>query len=208
MEEAEKKDTLSVIDNRTGQTYEVPIKDGTVRALDFRQVKAHEGDFGLMVYDPGFINTASCRSAITLIDGDQGILQYRGYPIEELAEKSTFLETSYLLIHGELPTRKQLDEWTEGVMRHTYVHENIKKLMEGFQYDAHPMGMLVGTVAVLSTFYPDAKNVTDPRSRDIQTHRLIAKMPTIAAFTYRHNRGLPYIYPDNDLSYSGNFLSM
>ncbi len=202
------RETLTIIDNRTGQSYEIPITEGTVRATDFRQIRAHEGDFGLMVYDPAFVNTASCRSAITKIDGDKGILEYRGYPIEELAEKSTFLETAYLLLYGELPNAAQLARWTHDIRMHTYVHENIKKFMEGFQYDAHPMGMLVGTVAALSTFYPDAKNVDDPHSREIQTHRLIAKMPTIAAFTYRHNRGLPYVYPDNDLSYTGNFLSM
>lgn len=202
------RDTLTIIDNRTGQTYEIPITEGAVRATDFRQIRAHEGDFGLMVYDPAFLNTASCRSAITKIDGDRGVLEYRGYPIEELAERSTFLETAYLLLYGELPTQAQLARWTNDIRMHTYVHENVKKFMEGFQYDAHPMGMLVGTVAALSTFYPDAKNVDDPRSREIQTQRLIAKMPTIAAFTYRHNRGLPYVYPDNDLSYTGNFLSM
>ena len=202
------KDTLTVTDNRTGRTYEFPIAEGAVRAHDFREIKAHEGDFGLLVYDPAFTNTASCRSAITYIDGDRGVLEYRGYPIEELAEKSTYLETAYLLLYGELPTRGELDEWLQTIRMHTYVHENIKKFMEGFQYDAHPMGMLVGTVAALSTFYPDAKNVEDPRLRDIQTQRLIAKMPTIAAFTYRHNRGLPYVYPDNALSYTGNFLSM
>jgi citrate synthase len=201
-------DTLTVIDNRTGRSYELPINDGTVRARDFRQLKAYEGDFGLMVYDPGFANTASCRSAITHIDGERSVLEYRGYPIEELAEKSSFLETAYLLIHGDLPTKSQLDRWVHDITFHTYVHENVKKFVEGFQYDAHPMGMLLGTVAALSTFYPDAKHVSDPVSRDIQTQRLIAKMPTLAAFTYRHNRGLPYVYPDNDLSYTGNFLSM
>ena len=201
-------ETLTVVDNRTGKTYELPIEDGTVRAKHFRQIRAYEGDFGLMVYDPGFANTASCRSAITHVDGERGILEYRGYPIEELAEKSSFLETAYLLIHGDLPTKSQLGQWVHDITFHTYVHENVKKFMEGFQYDAHPMGMLLGTVAALSTFYPDAKQVSDPRSRDIQTQRLIAKMPTIAAFTYRHNRGLPYVYPDNDLWYTGNFLSM
>jgi citrate synthase len=200
--------TLTVTDNRTNQTYELPITDGTVRARDFRQMKASEGDFGLMVYDPGFANTASCRSGITHVDGEAGILEYRGYPIEELAEQSSYLETAYLLIHGELPTKPQLDQWVHDITFHTYVHENVKKFVEGFQYDAHPMGMLVGTVAALSTFYPDAKHVADPESRDIQTQRLIAKVPTIAAFAYRHNRGLPYVYPDNDLSYTGNFLSM
>jgi citrate synthase len=202
------RDSLTVTDNRTGRTVEIPISDGTVRANDLRQLKANEGDFGLMVYDPGFANTASCRSAITNIDGDQGVLEYRGYPIEELAEKSTYLETAYLLVYGQLPTRQQLDEWLNDITYHTYVHEKIKRFMEGFHHDAHPMGMLVGTVAALSTFYKDAKDVTDARSREIQTHRLIAKMPTIAAFTYRHNRGLPYVYPDNDLTYTENFLSM
>lgn len=202
------KDTLTVIDNRTGRSYEVPIREGAVRAMDFREIKAHEGDFGLMVYDPGFANTASCRSAITHINGEQGILEYRGYPIEELAEKSTYLETAYLLIHGELPSPPQLNAWVHNITYHTYVHENVKKFMEGFRHDAHPMGMLVGTVAALSTFYPDAKHVDDAASRDIQTQRLIAKMPTLAAFTYRHNLGLPYVYPDNSLSYTGNFLSM
>jgi len=208
MSEDGAKQSLTVTDNRTGQSYDIPITDGTVRAMDFRKIKVHEGDFGLMVYDPAFTNTASCRSAITQIDGDRGILEYRGYPIEQLAEESTYLETAYLLLYGELPTRAQLKEWTDNIRMHTYVHENIKKFMEGFQYDAHPMGMLVGTVAALSTFYPDAKNVTDEMSRHIQTVRLIAKMPTIAAFTYRHNRGLPYVYPDNSLEYTGNFLSM
>ena len=202
------RDSLTITDNRTGRTIEVPIADGTIRASDLRQLKANEGDFGLMAYDPGFANTASCRSAITNIDGDQGILEYRGYPIEELAEKSTFLETAYLLVHGELPTEKQLEGWVHDITYHTYVHEKIKRFMEGFHHDAHPMGMLVGTVAALSTFYTDAKDVTDARSREIQTHRLIAKTPTIAAFTYRHNRGLPYVYPDNDLTYTENFLSM
>ena len=205
---AQRTDTLTVIDNRTGRAYEVPITDGTVRGRDFRQVKENEDDFGLLVYDPGFANTASCRSAITHIDGERSILEYRGYPIEELAEKSTFLETAYLLIYGELPTRDQLAQWVHDITFHTYLHENVKKFMEGFQYDAHPMGMLVGTVGALSTFYRDARLVDDPASREIQTNRLIAKMPTIAAFTYRHNRGLPYVYPDNDLTYTGNFLSM
>lgn len=200
--------TLAVTDNRTGRTYEIPIADGTVRAMDFRQIKVSDDDFGLMVYDPAFTNTASCRSAITYIDGDRGILEYRGYPIEELAQHGTFLEVAYLLLYGELPTQAQLLEWKRNITYHTYVHENIKKFMEGFQYDAHPMGMLVGTVAALSTFYPDARQVDDPESREKQTWRLIAKMPTIAAFAYRHSRGLPYVYPDNDLTYTGNFLSM
>lgn len=202
------KNTLTVTDNRTGRTYEVPISDETVQAMDFRQMKTSDEDFGLMVYDPAFKNTASCRSAITYIDGDRGILEYRGYPIEELAERSTFLETAYLIIYGELPTQEQMKQWAHDITYHTYVHENIKKFMEGFQYDAHPMGMLVGTVAALSTFYSDAKLVDDPESREKQTQRLIAKMPTIAAFAYRHSLGLPYVYPDNDLSYPGNFLSM
>jgi citrate synthase len=201
-------DSLTVIDNRTGRAYDMPITDGAVSARQFRDVKTSEDDFGLMVYDPGFANTASCRSAITHIDGEWGVLEYRGYPIEELAEKSTFLETAYLLIYGDLPTRAQLEQWVHDITFHTYLHENVKKFMEGFQYDAHPMGMLVGTVGALSTFYRDARRVEDRDSREIQTNRLIAKMPTIAAFTYRHNRGLPYVYPDNGLTYTGNFLSM
>jgi citrate synthase len=201
-------DSLTVTDNRTGESHEVTITDGSVRARDFRNIKTGPEDFGLLVYDPGLTNTAACRSAITHIDGERGILEYRGYPIEELAEKSTFLETAYLLIHGELPDRAQMGQWVTDITYHTYVQENVKKFMEGFRYDAHPMGMLVGTVAALSTFYPDARQVDDAQSRHDQTVRLIAKMPTIAAFTYRHNRGLPYIYPDNDLSYTGNFLSM
>ena len=200
--------TLTITDNRTGRTYEIPTVDGTVRAIDFRQMKVSEDDFGLMVYDPAFTNTASCRSAITYIDGDRGILKYRGYPIDQLAERGTFLEIAYLILYGELPSRSELDKWTHDITYRTYVHENIKKFMEGFQHDAHPMGMLVGTVGALSTFYPDAKHVDDPESREKQAHRLIAKMPTMAAFAYRHNRGLPYVYPDNDLSYTGNFLSM
>src|SRR3990172_7481426 len=203
-----RKDQLTVTDNRTGRTYELPVTDGTVRAMDFRQMKVSDDDFGLMVYDPAATNTASCRSAITYIDGDRGILEYRGYPIEQLAEGGSFLEIAYLVIYGELPTRAQLEEWARDITFHTYVHENIKKFMEGFQYDAHPMGMLVGTVAALSTFYTDAKQVDDSESREKQTQRLIAKMPTIAAFAYRHSLGLPYVYPDNELSYAGNFLSM
>ncbi|MCH8050487.1 MAG: citrate synthase [Chloroflexi bacterium] len=202
------KDSLTVTDNRTGRSYEMPINQGAVRAIDFREIKVDEKDFGLLVYDPGFTNTASCRSAITRIDGEAGILEYRGYPIEQLAEKSTYLETAYLLIHGELPTQRQMDDWREEIKFHTYLHENAKKFMEGFQYDAHPMGMLVGTVAGMSTFYRDSKAVMDPASRHDQIVRLIAKMPTIAAFAYRHNQGKPYVYPDNSLSYPGNFLSM
>jgi citrate synthase len=201
-------DTLTVTDNRTGETYEVPITDGTVRAMDFRQMKVSDDDFGLMTYDPAFTNTASTRSAITFIDGDAGILEYRGYPIEQLAEKSTYLEVAYLLIHGELPTKAQLEEWTHLITIHTFVHENIKEFMAGFRHDAHPMGMLVGAVGALSTFYPDANEIDDPENRAIQTIRLLAKMPTLAAFSYRHSQGMPYVYPDNDLTYPENFLSM
>jgi citrate synthase len=202
------KDTLSITDNRTGKTYELPIKDGTVAAQELRQIKTSADDFGLMTYDPAFMNTASCKSRITYIDGDKGILRYRGYPIEQLAERSTFLETSFLLINGELPKRGEIETFTRNITFHTMVHENIRKFIEGFRYDAHPMGILVSTVAALSTFYPEAKNVFDKESRHIQMHRLIAKMPTLAAYAFRHRRGLPYVYPDNDLSYAGNFLSM
>ncbi|MBI5105953.1 MAG: citrate synthase [Solirubrobacterales bacterium] len=201
-------DTLTVTDNRTGQTYEIEITDGTVRAMDFRQIKVSEDDFGLMTYDPAFTNTASCRSAITYIDGDKGILEYRGYPIEQLAEQSTYLEVAYLLIHGELPTSEQLDQWTHDITIHTFVHENVKEFVGGFRHDAHPMGMLLGSVGALSTFYPDANEIKDPDNRMIQTIRLIAKMPTLAAFAYRHTQGQPYVYPDNDLKYPGNFLNM
>ncbi|MEE8384885.1 MAG: citrate synthase [Dehalococcoidia bacterium] len=202
------EDSLTVTDNRTGKTFELPITDGTIRAMEFRQMKVSDDDFGLMTYDPAFTNTASCRSAVTFIDGDRGILEYRGYPIDVLAEKCTFLEVAYLLVYGELPTRAQLDTWTNDITYHTYVHENIKKFMDGFNHDANPMGMLVGTLGALSTFYPDAASIADPESREHQTRRLIAKVPTIAAYTYRHSLGLPYVYPDNDLSYQGNFLSM
>jgi citrate synthase len=201
-------ETLSVTDNRTGSSYEIEINDGTVKAMDFRQIKVSEDDFGLMTYDPAFTNTASCRSAITFIDGDAGILQHRGIPIEQLCEKSTYLEVAYLLVFGELPTQAQLDTWVHDITHHTYVHENIKKFVEGFRYDAHPMGMLLAAVGALSTFYPDAKKLDDPEERYLATIRLIAKMPTLAAFAYRHNMGLPYIYPDNDLTYPENFLSM
>jgi citrate synthase len=200
--------SLSVTDNRTGQSYEIDITDGTVRAMDFRQIKVSEDDFGLMTYDPAFTNTASCRSAITYIDGDKGILEYRGYPIEQLAEHSTYLEVAYLLIHGELPTKAQLDEWAHLITIHTFVHENVKEFVGGFRHDAHPMGMLLGSVGALSTFYPDANNIHDAENRAIQTVRLIAKMPTLAAFAYRHTQGQPYVYPDNDLKYPGNFLNM
>jgi citrate synthase len=202
------KDTLSVKDNRTGKSYEIEITDGTVRAMDLRQIKVDDEDFGLMAYDPAFTNTASTRSAITYIDGDKGILEYRGYPIEQLAERSTYLEVAYLLVHGELPTQAELDEWTHQVTIHTFVHENVKEFMGGFRHDAHPMGMLLGSVGALSTFYPDANEINDPENRAIQTIRLIAKMPTLAAFAYRHTMGMPYVYPDNDLQYPGNFLNM
>lgn len=202
------KDTITIIDNRTGKQYEIPITDDTIRAMDLRQIKVKDDDFGLMTYDPAFMNTASCKSTITFIDGDKGILRYRGYPIEQLAEKSNFLETAYLILYGELPTKTQYEEWCENITYHTMIHENIKKLMDGFHYDAHPMGMLISTVAALSTFYTDAKNVHDPESRRKQIHRAIAKMPTLAAFAYRHSVGRPYVYPDNALSYCGNFMSM
>ena len=202
------KETLTITDNRTGQTYEIPIEDDTIRAIDLRQIKVSEGDFGMMSYDPAFTNTASCKSTITFIDGDRGILTYRGYPIEQLAEKSNYLETAYLVLYGELPSMSEYEEWVYNITHHTFIHENIKKFIDGFRYDAHPMGMLLGTVGALSTFYPEAKEIFDPKLRDIQVQRLIAKMPTIAAFCYRHAVGQPYVYPDNDLSYTGNFLNM
>jgi citrate synthase len=201
-------DKLTITDNRTGRTYEVAIEDGAIRASELRQIKVDEDDFGLMSYDPAFLNTASTRSAITYIDGDKGILRYRGYPIEQLAEESTYLETAYLLIHGELPAADELRRWTHEITTHTFLHENVKRLVEGFRYDAHPMGMLISVVAALSTFYPEASQVEDPQTRMAQVVRLIAKVPTIAAYSYRHSRGLPYVYPDNDLSFTGNFLSM
>ncbi len=200
--------TLSVTDNRTGRSYEIEITDGTVRSTDFRQIKVADDDFGLMTYDPAYMNTASCRSEITFLDGEAGVLEYRGYPIEQLAEESSYLEVAYLLVNGDLPTSQQLEEWIGEITIHTFVHENIKGFMQGFRHDAHPMGMLLGSVGALSTFYPDANDITDPENRHIQTIRLIAKMPTLAAFAYRHNMGMPYVYPDNDLAYSGNFLSM
>ena len=202
------KDSLTITDNRTGKTYEVPIQEGTIRALDLRKITTGEGDFGLMTYDPAFTNTAACRSRITFIDGDRGILNYRGYPIEQLAEKSNFLETAYLILNGELPTRAEYEAWVYNITHHTIVHENIKGLLDGFRYDAHPMGMLLSTVGALSTFYPEARNIHDPDVRRGQVFRLIAKMPTLAAFAYRHSVGMPYAYPDNDLSYCGNFLQM
>jgi citrate synthase len=200
--------TLSITDNRTGRQYEIPIEDGAIRSIDLRQIKLDDEDFGLLAYDPAFLNTASCRSAVTFIDGDRGILEYRGYPIEQLAEQSTYLEVAYLLVHGELPTQPQLDAWTHEITTHTFVHENVKEFMQGFRYDAHPMGMLLASVGALSTFYPEATQIKDPDLRYAQIIRLIAKMPTLAAFAYRHNRGMPYVYPDNDLSYPGNFLGM
>jgi citrate synthase len=201
-------DTLTVTDNRTGRTYELGVTDGTVRAMDLRQIKVDEDDFGLMAYDPAYTNTASCRSAITFIDGERGILQHRGYSIEQLCEQSSYLEVAYLLIHGELPTQSQLDEWVYEITIHTFVHENVKHFIQGFRYDANPMGMLVASVGALSTFYPDANQIHDEQIRAIQIIRLLAKMPTLAAFAFRHNMGQPYVYPDNDLAYAGNFLGM
>src|SRR6476469_620032 len=207
-EVGESNETLTITDNRTGKQYEVPIEDGTIKATELRKIKTDDDDFGLMSYDPAFMATASCRSAVTYIDGEAGILQYRGYPIEQLAEQSTYLEVAYLLIHGELPTQDQLDEWTHEITIHTFVHENVKEFMGGFRHDAHPMGMLLGSVGALSTFYKDANEIQDPENRAIQTVRLIAKMPTLAAFAYRHTMGMPYVYPDNELRYPGNFLNM
>ena len=205
---AKTSESLSITDNRTGKSYEVPIKDGAIRATDLRQIKSGADDFGLMTYDPAFNNTAACISRITYIDGDKGILRYRGYPIETLAEKSTYLETAYLILHGELPTKSQLSDWAYHISHHTFIHESTKKFLDGFHYDAHPMGMLISTIAALSTFYPDAKDIFNEESRRKQTYRLIGKMPTLAAFAYRHSLGMPYSYPDNDLSYAGNFLNM
>lgn len=201
-------DTLTIIDNRTGKQYEIPVTDGTIKAMDLRQIKVADDDFGLMSYDPAFLNTAACRSAITFIDGEKGILRYRGYPIEVLAEKCTFLEVAYLLNEGELPNRAQLDRWVSDIRYHTYVHTNIIKFLEGYRYDAHPMGMLLGAIGALSTFYPDAKNIEDPANRYLQRVRLMAKFPTIAAFIFRHSRGLPYEFPRNDLEYIPNFVNM
>ena len=200
-------ETLTVIDNRTGKQYEIPIKSGAIKATDLFQIKVTEDD-GLVSYDPGFMNTASCQSRITYIDGDKGILRYRGYPIEQIAENSTYLETAYLILYGELPNKSQLAEWSHNITYHSIIHENIKKLIDGFHHDAHPMGMVLSTVGALSTFYPDAKKIFDVKSRHDQTYRLISKMPTLAAFAYRHSLGQPYSYPDNDLSYTGNFLNM
>jgi citrate synthase len=205
---AQGSSTLTVTDNRTGNVYEIPIADGAIPATALRQIKVTDDDFGLLSYDPAFMNTANCRSAITFIDGEHGILRYRGYPIQDLAEHATFLEVAYLLLEGELPTKAQLDAWVEEVTNHTFIHENIKKLIDGFHHDAHPMGILIGTVGALSTFYPDAKRIFDADARRKQIVRLIAKIPTLAAFAQRHAIGLPYVYPDNSLSYAGNFLSM
>ena len=202
------KDTVTLIDNRTGQQLEIPIKDGTISALELRKLKTGPDDFGLMTYDPAFMNTANCRSSITFIDGDKGILRYRGYPIEELAESKSFAEVAFLLLNGELPTLEELKAWKEQVTHHTMVHENIKKFIDGFQYDAHPMGILQTVVAALSTFYPDAKNIHDAQCRKLQILRLISKVPTLSAYAYRHRMGLPYVTPDNDLSYTGNFLNL
>jgi citrate synthase len=201
-------DTLTVTDNRTGSSYELPLTDGTLRATDLRQIKVDPDEFGLMSYDPAYMNTASCRSAITYIDGDAGILQHRGYPIEQLCEHSTYLEVAYLLINGRLPTQVELTGWVDEITIHTFVHENVKDFMQGFRYDANPMGMLVASVGALSTFYPDANKIKEERVRAIQIIRLLAKMPTLAAFAFRHNMGQPYVYPDNDLDYAGNFLGM
>jgi citrate synthase len=200
--------SLTIRDDRTGKSYTLPVENGTVRAMDLRQIKTDSDDFGLMTYDPALMNTASTKSAITFIDGDKGILEYRGYPIEQLAERFNFLEVAYLILFGELPKEEQLATWTYDITHHTFVHENIKTLMQAFRYDAHPMGMFISTVAALSTFYPDASKVNDADNRLAHIKRLMAKVPTIAAYTYRHNRGLRYIYPVNDLSYTGNFLHM
>jgi citrate synthase len=201
-------DSLTIVDNRTGRTYEIPVQEGTIRAADLRQIKTGPDDFGLMSYDPAYLNTAACRSAISYIDGDKGILRYRGYPIEELAERSSFLETAYLLLNGELPRPAELDRWVYDITHHTIIHENVKKFIDGFHHDAHPMGMFVSTVAALSTFYPEAKHIADAEARSFQIHRLIAKTPTLAAFAHRHSIGMPFAYPDNDQSYAGNFLNM
>ena len=199
-------ETLTITDNRTGKTYEVSIENETIRAIDLRKIKVNESDFGMMTYDPGYSNTASCKSQVTYIDGEKGILEYRGYPIEQLAEKSSFTEVVYLLLNGELPDADQLSNWQESINHHTVIHENIKRQMESFRYDAHPMGMMISTVAALSTFYPEAKKVRCAENRKLQIERLIAKVPTIAAFTFRHSQGHPYVYPNNKLSYTENFL--
>ena len=201
-------ETLTITDNRTGTTYTLPINNDAIRAIDLRQIKTGPDDFGLLSYDPAFLNTASCQSSITYLDGDRGILRYRGYPIEQLAEQCSFLEVAYLLLNGELPGEDELDGWVAEVTRHTMIHENLKKFMEGFHYDAHPMAMLMSTVAALSTFYPEARHIHDPAIRKLQITRLIGKMPTLTAYSYRHSLGLPYVYPDNDLGYTKNFMNM
>ena len=202
-------DTLTITDNRTGKKYEIPVEFNAIKALDLRQIKTGADDFGLMSYDPAFMNTASVKSRITYIDGDKGILRHRGYPIEQLAEHSTsFMEIAYLLLKGQLPTKNEHGQWRNTIRTHTFVHENVKKLMEAFRYDAHPMGMFISTIAALTTFYPEAKNIFDAEIRQRQIARLIAKVPTIAAFSYRHSKGMPYVYPDNSLTYAGNFLNM
>ena len=208
MAKSKANNTLSITDNRTGKNYEIPIENDTIRAMDLRQIRVKKDDFGMMSYDPAYSNTASCTSRVTFIDGDKGELMYRGYPIDVLAKKSNFLEVSYLLLNGKLPNKKEFKTFEDNIMNHTMIHENIKKFMDGFRYDAHPMGMLMGTVAALSTFYPESKDIFNEDIRKIQIHRLIAKMPTLAAFAFRHSMGLPYAYPDNDLSYTGNFLNM
>src|ERR1700739_2836210 len=202
------ENTLTITDNRTNKTYTVPVENGTIRAMDLRQIKTGPEDFGLMTYDPAYLNTASCKSAITYIDGDKGILRYRGYPIEVLAERCNFLEVAYLLLNGELPTEKELNQWVYDITHHTMLHETTKKFMEGFRYSSHPMAMFVSTIAALSSVYPDAKKVHDPANRLHQISRLIGKVPSIAAMSYRHNVGFPYVYPDNDLSYTENFMNM
>jgi citrate synthase len=204
----ERRDSLTITDNRTGKTYEIPVEEGAIRALALRDIKVDDDDFGLLSYDPAFMNTASTRSEVTFLDGERGILEYRGYPIEQLAEKSNYLEVAYLLIHGELPTQDELSHWCHEITIHTFVHENVKTFIQGFRHDAHPMGMLVGSVGALSTFYPDANNIQDPDNRMAQTIRLIAKMPTLAAFAYRHSMGQPYNYPVNEFGYAENFLNM
>jgi len=201
-------EVLGIVDKRTKATYDIPLYKGAVRAMDLRKIKTGPEDFGVMSYDPAFLNTASCQSAITFIDGDKGILRYRGYPIDQLAEKCTFLEVAYLVLFGELPTESELSDWTHEITHHTMLHETTKKFLEGFHYDAHPMGMFISTVAALSTVYPDSRNVLDPEARKLQIHRLIGKVPTIAAYCYRHSLGFPYVYPDNDLSYAENFMNM
>ncbi|NTV66010.1 MAG: citrate (Si)-synthase, partial [Oscillochloris sp.] len=200
--------TLTVTDNRTGKTYELPIEHGTIRAIDLRKIKASDDDFGLMAYDPAYMNTAECKSTITYIDGDKGILEYRGYPIEQLAEQSTYLETAYLLIYGELPTKERLAWWSNRISRHTFIHNNLVELIQAFRYNAHPMGILISCVSAMSTLFPESKNVEDPAVREKQIWRILGQIPTIAAFAYRHRIGRPFNQPDNSLSYTANLLYM